>query len=137
MAWESKASKMTPEQKRAQRELCGFGEMYHTALRKGADTKWSVILWNMIVLFETIDADAAKKDRVWPHFVKWCEPRWHETGEKISEVVAAYLKAADEDHAREFPRTSASSMFHASLELCDKETWDEIDYTIEYCAYET
>lgn len=116
-----------------------WGMMFHTALRKGVDSTWSALLWQMINNLSTLDDAAAKKDRVWPHFVDWCEKRYRETEEKPSEIVKAYLAASDDyNHPdwRDFPRNSVSVMFKLALELCDDDTWEQLDAYLSYIEKE-
>lgn len=116
------------------RSESGFGEVFHTALRKGSGTKWSGLLWNIINIMGRIDDAEDRKNRVWPHFVRSCEKNWR-LGMKPSKAVKAWAeldndyKLPSEDRG---PHTSIANAFRTMIELCDQETWDDVDTTIEY-----
>lgn len=107
-----------------------FGEMFHTALRKGVDTKWSVVLWNYINCLGTLDAEVKKKEQVWRDFTEYCQTYW-EAGLKPSLCAKKWTKR-QYDWNKPYPHGSAYHAFVAMIELCDQETWDELDSTIEY-----
>jgi Amidases related to nicotinamidase len=123
----------------AHRAEYGFGENFHTALRKGADTKWSVILWNYINQMERLEEDEPRRNRVWPHFIKHCTRFWIE-GLKPSEAAkkwAAMHRQYDLPEADRIPSTGVASTFVTMIELCDEQTWREIDGTVEYWVDES
>lgn len=124
---------MDAEQRKSVRAKVGWGEGFHTSLRKNSDTDWSVLLWNMIGEVSSADEDRAKEQRVWSHFVAWCEERYVNGSEPPSKIVAAYTEAYD---SREFPpelhRTRALPMLVFALRLCDAETMSDIDAAFAY-----
>jgi Amidases related to nicotinamidase len=118
----------------AHRALYGFGENFHTALRKGVDTRWSVILWNYINQMDRLEEDEPRRKRVWPHFLKHCTRFWIE-GLKPSEAAKKWAKMRDDWDTPEdqrFPSSGVASTFTTMIELCDQRTWDELDSTVEY-----
>ena len=117
----------------------GFGSSFHTALRKGADTKWSVVLWNYLNQIIRLDEDEQKRDRVWPSFVDHCTRFWIQ-GAKPSEAArkwAAMFEDFDALASRTLPMGGVASALKAMIELCDQQTWDEIDATVGYWVDET
>ena len=112
----------------------GFGELFHTALRKGVDTKWSVVLWNYLYIMMNADQEEVRKEQVWPHFLRSCERSWRD-GMKPSEAAIRWAKL-DEDHkipdTVRGPANHVAHAFRAMILLCDKQTWDELDSTLEY-----
>lgn len=95
-----------------------FGELFHTALRKGADTKWSVLLWNLIYIVDTGDS-------AWIKFCEFAQPKW-EAGEQPSVIAREFAKE------RHFGNVNLNC-FTAALELCDEQTMKEIDEYIKCC----
>lgn len=90
-----------------------LGEVFHTALRKGSDTTWSSLLWNLI------HATSDEPDG-WPDLLKTAEPLWH-GGKSIKDSVLAWVNNGDVPHS-----VKAKSLKFA-LELCDQETWDDVE----------
>lgn len=114
------------------REDAIFGENFHTALRKGSDTDWSALLWNLIILTINVDADMAKRDRAWSHFMKFAQPLWLQ-GKSCQQIAKSYCIAYrdySEEHAP-WPKGSHFHSFAIALRMCDQETWDEIDTTVK------
>lgn len=122
------------------RAKISWGMAVHTALRKGVDTDWSVLLWNMFHIIPDYDEDRlAKRDRVWLHFCTWCEKRYRETSEKPSEIIAAYVAKRDDygvPSEERFPSSNGMTMLIFALKLCDQETLDGIDSWIGYIEEE-
>lgn len=118
----------------AHRAEYSFGENFHTALRKGVDTKWSVILWNYLNQMERLEEDEPRRNRVWPHFLKHCTRFWID-GLKPSDAAkkwAAMRGTYNLPEEDRFPSTGVASTFATMIELCDQQTWNELDATVEY-----
>lgn len=120
--------------KGAHRAEYGFGENFHTALRKGVDTKWSIILWNYINQIGRLDEDEPRRKRTWDHFVEHCSRFWVE-GLKPSEAAKKWAAMRDDYDTPEdqrLPSSGVASTFTTMIELCDDRTWNELDATIDY-----
>ncbi|NTF16886.1 bifunctional nicotinamidase/pyrazinamidase [Agrobacterium rubi] len=118
----------------AHRAEYGFGENFHTALRKGVDTKWSVVLWQYLNQMERLEEDEKASKRVWPHFVKHCSRFWV-SGLKPSEAAkkwAAMHKDRNTPEEDLLPYSGVAVTLSTMIELCDALTWKELDSTVEY-----
>lgn len=118
----------------AYRSEYSFGENFHTALRKGSDTKFSAVLWNYINQLEQIEIDTKRRELIWPHFVKHCARLWVD-GLTPSQAAKKWAAMRDDYGLRaedQMPSTSAAITFALMVELCDQETWDDIDATIGF-----
>lgn len=107
---------------------------FHTALRKGVDTKWSVILWNYIHQIGRLEEDELRRNRMWPHFLKHATRFWIE-GLKPSEAVKKWAAMGDDRNTLpedRVPSTGVASVWQTMIELVDQATWDQLDDTVEY-----
>lgn len=122
----------------SERSNHSFGELFHTALRKGSDTKWSVVWWNALYLIQIEGESAAelgysRPQDVWSHFCKHCQ-RWWVEGAKPSEAIKKwrqeYGRYPRSEGVSEFPRSNGMSLLIAMIDLTDDDTWHDIDYTV-------
>jgi hypothetical protein len=109
-----------------------FGEVFHTALRKGSDTEWSVLLWNLIHMTDS---------KVWINLCDKAAPVWN-SGKTVREAVMAWVAwereglqtQKDFDYASQLHTHRTTLM--TAVELCDQQTWDDVEGWAKYCVGE-
>lgn len=109
-----------------------YGYCFHVYLRKYSETDWSSLLWNMINVVTVIDADAAKKDRVWSKFCEWCDKYWKENPETPFYDVAVKWTELEYDDPLACPMNSNGFMFKNAILLLDKDTRNDLNSSCEY-----
>lgn len=109
-----------------------YGYCFHLYLRKYSDTDWSSIMWNMINVVCTVDADESKKNRVWSKFCQWCDQHWkdHPTV-PFYDVAVAWTKLGYDDPLA-CPGTSNGIMFRCAINAVDETTRGDLNGAAEY-----
>ena len=105
-----------------------FGEAFHTALRKGCDTNWSVGLWNGLHLIQKLEADMPKKDRPWTALCKWADEHRQEYPDKPIYDVALTWCQSDKN----FRWSTELMLLKWLIEEADQETQDDVNATVKY-----
>lgn len=119
---------------RAFKEQFQIGGLIHTAMRKGVDTKWSVIIWNVMHLMTPEDENAPKRERAWPHFCKHAQKFWME-GVSASEAMKKWAAMRDDyriPDADRMPNSHGAITLATAIKMVDDSTWSELDATIDY-----
>ena len=99
-----------------------FGELFHTALRKGSDTDWSVLLWNLI------NSTNAPEDG-WGYFCEDATVRYN-AGESILTIMSNGMWANGKN------LSPLGRALNQALSLCDVKTAAEVDGFFTYCLKE-
>jgi hypothetical protein len=109
------------------RKNVSFGMAFHTDMRKNVDTKWSVVLWNMIHVL-------CKNDKeVWINFCSICQ-EYYEMGFEPSDCAVAWAKDNKWKHHKDGQWFSSHEYhtFLAMIELVDEQTWNELNASFAY-----
>jgi hypothetical protein len=110
---------MTDEAKTPRSEF-SFGELFHTSLRKGIDTKWSALMWNIL----NLDSDDFRS--AWKDMGEFCQKEW-EAGKKPSECAKKWARLQNNTF-----RPGGAVILDLAISIMNDETWEDVDEAIEY-----